>query len=81
MKKNTIKEAVLEILKKSKSPMTSKEIYNAIVSNKLYEFKTKTPQSIVNAEIRKNCDGVNLKSASSNKKLFKIDGEKYSIIS
>ncbi len=80
MKNHTIKEAVLEILNQSKSPMTSKEIYNAIVSNKLYEFKTKTPQTIVNAEIRKNCEGLNLKSASSNKKLFKFDGEKYSII-
>ncbi len=59
----TIVEAITVILQKSSRALTSKEIYNQIVEQKLYSFPAKNPESVVNAMIRRHCKGLDFPSA------------------
>jgi len=66
--KKTIKEAIIDVMGGSK-PLSSREIYERIVEKKIYEFKSKTPISIINSELRRNCKGIEIKK-SNTKKIF-----------
>ena len=69
----TIIEAIKEILKESKSGMTSREIFTLIVDNKLYNFNAQNPIGVVNGLIRRHC--IDLSFPTSNPvKYFNISG-------
>ncbi len=75
--KMTIIEAVKKVLAENKA-MSSKEIYDKILENNLYEFPAKNPQAVVNGMIRRHCLELNFPT-SSPIKYFKIaskDGRK-----
>lgn len=57
----TIRDAIMQVLFKYKSPLTPKEIYDKISDSKLYTFNSKTPISVVTSELRKACEGVSIK--------------------
>ncbi|MCB1194019.1 MAG: hypothetical protein KDK90_26520 [Leptospiraceae bacterium] len=77
--KITVKQAIIETLKKEDRPLTVEEIYSGIIKNNLYTFNSESPISIVRSELRKNCEGVELK-LSKQEKYFKITSEgKYSL--
>jgi restriction system protein len=76
MKNLTLKNAVIEVLNKTKAPLTFKEIYDLILSENLFEFKSVTPENVLKSTIRKNCAGIETKN-SSQIKAFKIVGTKY----
>lgn len=48
----TLHEAMIEVLKKKKSPMTTKEIAEQLNQNKLYEKKDKSPIKASQIQIR-----------------------------
>lgn len=80
MNKQTIKQAIIETLKNEGKPLSSREVYNGILKHKLYKFGAKDPHSIVKAEIRKYCEGLDLKT-SKPEKLFKLEEDgKYSLL-
>jgi restriction system protein len=60
----TIVGAIKEVLLTAGKPLTSKEIYNAIIAGQLYHFGAKTPEGLVNNKIRKHCYGLDFPSAS-----------------
>lgn len=70
----TIVEAIKEVLLKLQKPLTYKEIYNEIITRRLYEFGAKSPESIVNSKLRKHCYGLDFPSASPAKH-FVIDSK------
>lgn len=75
--KMTIIEAVKNVLADNKA-MSSKEIYDKIIENDLYEFPAKNPQAVVNGMIRRHCLELNFPT-SSPIKYFRIaskDGKK-----
>ena len=75
--KMTIIEAVKNVLADNKA-MSSKEVYDKIIKNNLYEFPAKNPQAVVNAMIRRHCLELDFPT-SSPIKYFKIaskDGRK-----
>jgi restriction system protein len=80
MKKNTIKDAVIQVLKEAGKPLTAKAIYNKIIEKDYYRFRAENPPNIVLTLIRRHCEGLDFPSASQ-KKYFQIlnDGT-YSII-
>lgn len=79
MASNTIKDVVIQILEKEKAGLSPSEIYNKIIGQNLYEFKSKTPISIINGVLRKACEGVELKK-SNEKKIFKrLDNGSYTL--
>jgi len=59
--KTTVAQAVIEVLKTSKRPMTLDEITQAIAQNDLYPFNAKDPKSIVRSAIVRRCGGMNRK--------------------
>lgn len=76
--KKTIRQAVVEAFKIKTKPMTPKEVYQTIIEHNLYTFNAKSPQSLVTSELRKHCDGLNLKTSRPEKFFtFMNDGTYY----
>lgn len=69
-----IVDALREVLKDNTS-LTYKEAYEEILKRNLYEFGAKQPESVVNAKLRRHCEGLEFPS-SSPVKYFKIVGQK-----
>lgn len=69
----TIAEAIMAVLGNSTEGMTPEEIHDRIVSEGLYVFKAKDPISVVNAQIRRRCVGLDFPSAYPTK-LFEMAG-------
>ena len=67
MKKRTIREAIIESLKRNGKPMSAKDIYNFIIEKDLYRFNAESPGHIVSMEIRRHCEGVDFPTAKPNK--------------
>jgi hypothetical protein len=63
----TIVEAIKEVMRRAKGPLTPAEVHQAIVGAGLYEFKSKSPVSVVTAQIRRHCKGIELPKASGTK--------------
>jgi len=53
--RKTIRQAISEVLSASGEPMTSRDIYEAIAQNGLYDFKAKDPASSVRDQLRRHC--------------------------
>jgi hypothetical protein len=70
----TIADAITEAMKIAGKPISAMEAYEIISARKLYEFKAKSPQSIVAGTIRKNCKGVDRKDVK-NKQVFEEAGK------
>jgi hypothetical protein len=66
-----IYEAATQVMRKSGQPMTSKEIYDAIIREQLFKFEAKEPVSVVNQTLRKKSDV----PANKGKVLFKRVGQ------
>lgn len=68
----SIHEAAVEVLGKSKAPMSADEIYDALVAQNLYNFKTQSPKSVLRSQLRRRC--VNVTSSNQAKELiFKLE--------
>ena len=65
----TLHEAMIEVLKKKKTPMTTKEIAEQLNQNKLYEKKDKSPIKASKIQIR----------AYNYKHLFVMEGNNISL--
>jgi restriction system protein len=76
----TITEAIKQVLKQ-KSPQTAAEIHQAIVKASLFEFKSKAAASIVRAQLRRHCEGVNTANASAKKEFRLVGSDRYALIS
>jgi hypothetical protein len=51
----TIIESIVQVMTTAATPMTPKEVLEAIRRLNLYAFKTKTPMSVVRAQMRIHC--------------------------
>lgn len=60
----TINECIKEVLKDHSGGLTVDEIFNLIISRKLYSFNAKNPKGVVNGEIRRHCLGLDFPTAS-----------------
>jgi restriction system protein len=63
MKRRTIREAVIESLKRTGRPLSVNDIYYYIMENDLYRFNAQDPPNIVKIEIRRHCEGVDFPTA------------------
>jgi restriction system protein len=63
MKRRTIKQAIVEVLKQEKKPLTVKDIYTLIIERDYYRFNAQNPLNIVQGEIRRHCVGVEFPTA------------------
>lgn len=65
--KTTIREAIIHVLKANNKPMAPEDIYLQIEKEKLYHFNTDQPVHVVNTRLRRDCEGLDFKSASQKK--------------
>lgn len=61
-------------------PMTSSEIYDAIISSNLYQFKADKPVHVVHTQIRRHCQGLDFSSASPHKHFQISEGGKFFLL-
>ena len=73
LKNMTIIEAIREVLSSEMVGMTSREIYDEIISKNLYIFPAANPPAVVNNIIRRHCLDLNFPTANAVKH-FKIVG-------
>lgn len=74
----TINEAIIGVLKKEGKPLFPKEILVKITENRLYQFKSESPENIVRNQLRRHCENVgNLAAASKVKYFVCLDDGKY----
>lgn len=59
----TILECIKAVLKTNPAGLTSKEVYNQIITQDLYRFGAKNPISVVNGELRRHCAGLDFPTA------------------
>ena len=52
--KKAIHEIAAELLAEYKRPMTADEIYELITARGLYEFKAKSPKSVLRSQLRRH---------------------------
>jgi hypothetical protein len=69
----TITDAIKKVLSDASKPMTSAEIYQAIVDASLFQFKSTSAASIVRTQLRRHCEGVRI-NGTSTKTYFRTAG-------
>jgi len=79
MEKRTIAQAVVEVLKMAKQPLSAAEITQVILDRKLYEFSAKDPKSIVRGAIERRCEGLNRKDSINPRYFKKLADGKYGL--
>jgi restriction system protein len=77
--KRTITDAISIVLRAEGRPMTAADIYDAIVSSRLYLFKADRPVHVVSTQIRRHCQGLNFLS-SSQTKYFGVQNGRYYLL-
>jgi hypothetical protein len=55
LKQITIHEVAADVLSENQRAMTADEIYEVIIERGLYEFKAKSPKSVLRSQLRKHC--------------------------
>jgi len=79
MKERTIAEAVVEVLKAAKEPMTAAEITQVILDKGLYEFNTKDQVGMVRRAISRRCEGYGRKDSVFPKQFEKLQHGNYKL--
>lgn len=69
----TIVESIKCVLQQNRGGLTSKQIYDEIIRQDLYSFGAENPVSVVNAQLRRRCSGLDFPTAYPIK-LFEIAG-------
>ena len=59
----TIVESIKCVLKQNSEGLTSKQIYDEIIRQGLYSFGAENPVSVVNAQLRRRCNGLDFPTA------------------
>lgn len=72
----TILEAITKILTEEKTGLTCKEITNRILSEKLYTFNAKDPNTMVRHSLRRHCQGLDFASAHPVKHFYIMSGKR-----
>jgi restriction system protein len=70
----TIIEAIKEAMTRHGHPMTAKEAYDAVVTNRLYEFHAQNPSHVVLMQIRRHTEGIDFPTSAPTKH-FRLVGE------
>ena len=70
----TIVEALKEVMRGAGRPLSSREAYDSIIAQGLYQFQAKDPHHVVLMQIRRHCAGIDFPTASPTKH-FRLHGD------
>lgn len=76
---HTIAGAIMAAFALAKRPMSLKELYELIVSNKLYTFKAKKPEQVLDIELRRRCSNIEMATAAKERPLKEIGNRTYQL--
>ncbi|NDV70380.1 restriction endonuclease [Dysgonomonas sp. 25] len=76
----TIIDAISQVLKNSKRPLTVNAIYDNIIANDYYKFKAQNPLNVMRVELRRHCQGVDFPTASKRKHFQILNDGTYCLI-
>jgi restriction system protein len=76
----TIVDAIRAVMGLNVEPMTTREVYDAIVAQNLYTFHAARPAEVVSLEIRRHCLGVEMSKTSPRKYFRLVDHTKYALL-
>jgi len=77
MPKKTVREAIVEAMRKANSPLTTREAYDIIIEFDYYRFNAENPKHIVQSEVRRHCEGLDFPTAKPNKFFQLLKDGKY----
>lgn len=78
--KATIVDAIIQVLRGRREPMTVSEIYQAIVADKLYTFNARNPAGIVGTQLRRHAEGNESQAAARTKLFGRTSDGKYRLL-
>jgi restriction system protein len=81
MPQKTIVDAIKTVMSAAGGPMTAKEAYQAILEANLYTFRTDQPITIVSQQIRRHCEGIDLRHHPYKKYFRLLDNGKFCLLS
>jgi HB1, ASXL, restriction endonuclease HTH domain len=80
MMRKAIHQIAAEILAEHKRPMSVDEIYEVIVSRGLYEFKAKSPKSVLRTQMRRHAI-VDTEGQANSSALFRVASDgRFSVV-
>ena len=77
MPKKTVREAIVEAMRKAAKPLTVREAYETIIAFDFYRFNAENPKHIVQSEVRRHCEGLDFPTAKPNKFFQLLKDGKY----
>lgn len=80
MKTRTIVEAIREVMVAEGRPLSVPEVYDAIISANLYEFKADKPVHVVQGQLRRHTVGLDLSAAAGIKHFELLQNGKYYLL-
>ncbi len=75
----TIKDAAIKVLQDAGEPLSVDHIYDRICAAGLCEFKAANPKPVISRQLRKHCEGLEMKLASAEKR-FRLHGNKFELL-
>jgi hypothetical protein len=75
----TITQAAITVLKKHGGPMTVEEIYQGILKEGLFEFKAKSPGSVLRTQLRRHSVNVTSKAKSGGGEFIRVDKDRFNL--
>jgi hypothetical protein len=76
----TITDAVIDVLKSEKKPLTVQAITDLILSRSLYQFNTKDEVAMVRGAIHRRCKGYDRKDSISPALFERLENKTYQLI-
>jgi restriction system protein len=78
--KKAIHQIAADILTQHQRPMTADEILNIVLSNGLYEFKAKSPKSVLRSQLRRHCSNISGPNQASSPLFHAHEDGRFSLI-
>jgi hypothetical protein len=78
--RKAIHQVAADILTQHQRPMTADEILNIVLSNGLYEFKAKSPKSVLRSQLRRHCSNISGPNQASSPLFHAHEDGRFSLI-
>lgn len=76
----TIVQAIEQVMRAAGTPLSAREVYDAIMAASLYTFRAKAPQQIVAQQIRRHCKGIDTPNAAPVKLFQRVSANRFSLL-
>jgi glycerol-3-phosphate dehydrogenase len=78
--RKAIHQVAADILAEYQRPMTADEILNIALSKGLYEFKAKSPKSVLRSQLRRHCSNISGPNQASSPLFHAHEDGRFSLI-